>query len=125
MFKTGVKPAWEDEVNANGSQYKFDIFKQIPVERVQAVWQQCIFDMVTGNMPHIIDGVAGVRLVQKVKNQSLSNFRIELWMTKRDESNPIVKALKQYLVDELISGNFGESAKNISIRYDAKDLGSH
>ena len=81
--------------------------------------------MVTGNMPHIIDGVAGVRLVQKVKNQSLSNFRIELWMTKRDESNPIVKALKQYLADELISGNFGESAKNISIRYDAKDLGSH
>lgn len=56
-----------------------------------------VFDMVLGNMPHIKNGVAGVRINQRSKNFSFINFRLEIWMTVDDEQCKIVQDIKQYL----------------------------
>lgn len=37
---------------------------------LQALWETMVFDLVTGRCPHIEDGIAGVRLVQKSKMQN-------------------------------------------------------
>lgn len=63
MFKENIIPAWEDPVNKEGSEYRIDINKHVPDDVVQDIWNTLIFDMILGKMPHIIDGIAGVRLV--------------------------------------------------------------
>ena len=67
MFKHGIKPAWEDEINHKGGEWRFDLQYLSDPEALQKVWEIMIFDMVTGNAPYIEEGIAGVRLVQKSK----------------------------------------------------------
>ena len=67
MFKTGIKPAWEDEANKKGAEFRVEI-RNHSTETLQNVWERVVFDMVTGNMPHCKEGVAGVRINQKQKN---------------------------------------------------------
>ena len=64
MFKTGILPAWEDEVNAKGSDFRLEL-KNLSAETMQAGWERLIFDMVTGNFPHVKEGISGVRFVQR------------------------------------------------------------
>ena len=67
MFKTGISPMWEDDANKKGGEWRLEI-KQHTTENLQKIWERLVFDMITGNMPHCKEGVAGVRLNQKQKN---------------------------------------------------------
>lgn len=118
MFKTGIKPAWEDKVNQNGSEFRLDLNRTMSSEKIQETWHQLVFDMVSGHMPHVKDGVAGLRLVQKAKNQTFSNFRIELWMTQGDEESQVVKDLKSYLESCIIVNILQNSAETLQIRFE-------
>ena len=62
MFKTGIKPAWEDELNKNGSEFRVDLGFMKDPEKIQLIWETLIFDIVTGNMPRVSSDVAGVKL---------------------------------------------------------------
>ena len=64
LFKDGIKPMWEDEANKKGGEWRIEI-KQHTTENLQKIWERVIFDMITGNMPHCKEAVAGVRLNQK------------------------------------------------------------
>lgn len=80
MFKTGIKPEWEDPKNAEGSEFRVELanFKDGPV--LQSVWETLVFDMCIGKCPHIVDGIAGVRLNQKLVGNTLKGYRIEVWL---------------------------------------------
>ena len=62
MFKTGIKRAWEDELNKNGSEFRIDLSYMKDPEKVQSIWEALVFDIVTGNMPNVEKQVAGVKL---------------------------------------------------------------
>jgi len=109
MFKTGIKPAWEDEMNKAGSEFKIDLGYMKDPEKVQEIWDTFIFDIVTGNMPNVAKHVAGVRLNQKAKNNALNSFRFELWLLSDDEKCKENDEIKKYLETRII----GELLKDI------------
>ena len=102
LFKTGVIPMWEDEKNKNGSEFRVDLHKTTSPSEMDAIWKTLVEDLVTGTMPAVNETVVGVRLVQKQKNFQFMNFRIELWLTNKDEHSEPSKKLKAYL-EELSS----------------------
>ena len=118
MFKHGIKPAWEDEINHKGGEWRFDLQYLSDPEALQKVWEVMIFDMVTGNAPYIEEGIAGVRLVQKSKQGALLNFRVEIWVTGGEESSDVNQAIKTY-VDERLKGEFlkDSQAKDAPVKW--------
>jgi hypothetical protein len=76
--------------------------------------------MLLGNMPHIKESVAGVRLVVKAKNQIFSNFRFELWMTKKDEKSAVLKDLKKYIEQKIITDILSHVQENTTIRFEPR-----
>ena len=97
MFQTGIKPQWEDPKNEKGGEFKFDMvgFKQD--EELQNLWESSIFDLITGNFPHADDGIAGVRLVQKVRQGQLNMYRVEVWCLNGEENCEINQKIKEYI----------------------------
>ena len=118
MFKSGVTPAWEDPVNEKGSEFRVEL-KNVSGDSVQDLWQRAIFDMVTGRMPHIKDGVAGFRLVQRQKSMTFTNYRVEVWMTVEDEKSAIVEDIKKYIEDELIK-KLGDGSNYIQAKFESR-----
>lgn len=102
MFKAGVKPEWEDPMNIAGSEFRIEVKMYNSNDTVQQIWQKVVIDMVLGNMPHIKDGIAGVRINQRHKNFSFINFRLEVWMMVEDDQSDIVKDIRKYLEEQII-----------------------
>ena len=63
MFRHGIKPAWEDEQNAKGSELKVDFGILRDIELLQKIWEKVIFDIITGNAPMVEEAILGARLV--------------------------------------------------------------
>ena len=83
------------------------------------LWETLVFDFITGNCPCIAseqNSVTGVRLVQKVKNNNLITFRIEIWMDSDKEENPEVAKVKEYMNKEIKE----EALKDVKFPGDAK-----
>lgn len=112
MFKTGIKPAWEDEMNKNGSEFRIDLGYMKDPEKVQIIWETLVFDIVTGNMPHIEKHVAGVKLNQKTKGNTLNSFRFELWLLSDQEKCAENEEIKRYLETRII----GELLKDTNVK---------
>lgn len=66
MFKNGVKPAWEDPVNAEAGEFRIDIGQMRDNDLLTKIWETLVFDLVTGHAPCVKD-VAGVCLIQKAQ----------------------------------------------------------
>lgn len=102
MFKYGVKPAWEDEVNAKGSEFKVDMGQMRDTEIIQKIWEKVIFDIVTGHCPKVEEAIVGARLVQKAKNGSINSFRLELWLHGDQEKSEENEQVREYLEKDII-----------------------
>ena len=102
MFLHGVKPAWEDPVNAKGSEFKVDLGQLRENDKVQEIWEKVVFDIVSGNLPQVKEGVVGVRLVQKAKGGALSSFRLELWLSGDEEKSAANEEIRKYLETQII-----------------------
>ena len=71
MFRTGIMPKWEDEVNIKGGEFKVDLSGIRDPQSLQKIWEMLVFGCITGNIPKVKEGIAGVRFIQKVKNNAL------------------------------------------------------
>ena len=79
--------------------------------------------MVLGNMPHIKDGIAGAKINQRQKQFSFINFRLEIWMTTKDEESDIVKDIRKYLEEDLIDDVLKDQRHNVQVKFESrKDL---
>ena len=67
MFRFGIKPEWEDDVNKKGGEFKVEFSNLKDETLLNALWETLVFDLVTGKCPKVEEGIAGVRLVQKSK----------------------------------------------------------
>ena len=94
LFLDNVIPAWEDEVNAQGGEFRID-FKASSLELVQTFWETLIFDVVTSQFPES-DMLAGVRLLDKSRNDQ-GSFRIEIWTKFDDAKSDMGQAQHAYL----------------------------
>lgn len=50
LFKTGIKPAWEDPVNAMGGD--FSVKTKCSKEDIIPLWEGIILEAISGNFPH-------------------------------------------------------------------------
>ena len=102
MFLHGVMPAWEDPVNAKGSEFKVDLGQLRDADIIQNIWEKMVFDIIAGNIPKVDEAVVGVRLVQKAKGNCLSSFRLEVWLSGDEEKSANNEAIKKFLEDIII-----------------------
>ena len=100
MFKTGVKPEWEDKTNKAG--FRIDLSGFRDSETLQNLWERLVFDLITGNNPQTEKGISGIRLVQKNKGNVLNYFRVELWVTDGNEKSEQNQEVHKYLTEKIL-----------------------
>ena len=101
MFKHGIKPAFEDK--RNKAELRLDLGNIKDIDTLQLIWETLVHDMISGNCPGVTDneteGVSGVRLVQKAKNNSINGYRLEVWLLSDQSENAVTKQITAYLED--------------------------
>jgi hypothetical protein len=80
LFENGVCPAWEDQINAKGSDFSFR--KQMDEHLIKDIWKKLVFSLVGETIPQS-EEVVGVRIVDKNKN-----FKCEIWVRFNTEEFP-------------------------------------
>lgn len=120
MFRAGIKPEWEDPQNVAGSEFRIEIKCFNNNDLIQQVWQKTVFDLVLGNIPHVNEAIAGIRINQRQKGFSFINFRMEVWMTTCDEKSPMLQDIKKYL-EETIIDDILKDQNNAQCKFDARD----
>lgn len=104
MFKTGIRPEWEDPVNQKGSEYRIELSNFKDDALLQKLWETMVFDLVVGKCPCIEEGIAGIRLVQKSKQGNLQGYRAEIWLMDGAENSESNIKIKKY-IDDRIKGD--------------------
>eukprot|EP00117_Sycon_ciliatum_P004810 scpid105193/ scgid9022/ Eukaryotic translation initiation factor 4E-2; Protein LOSS OF SUSCEPTIBILITY TO POTYVIRUS 1; eIF(iso)4E; eIF-(iso)4F 25 kDa subunit; eIF-(iso)4F p28 subunit; eIF4Eiso protein; mRNA cap-binding protein len=94
FFRKGIKPAWEDERNANGGD--FTIKFTIPLEEsIDAIWEEMVFALVGESFPSP-DKICGIRYLIKAKNHQI---KVELWISDPQPRNDASPEAKQSFED--------------------------
>lgn len=85
IFKDGIKPMWEDPLNAKGGHFEYKLGKNITGEQIDEYWNNLVLGLIGGNLE---EGgiVTGVRLVDKLNTgRGGGCIRIEVWFTNYDD----------------------------------------
>merc|ERR1719221_1301659 len=95
IFKQGVRPEWEDKINATGGHFQVQLNpKQYGGGQIDEYWNNIVLGMIGGTVDPY-DMITGVRLVDKLQGSKAAGvIRIELWFAKFDEQ-PKVKELEK------------------------------
>ena len=98
LFKHPILPQFEDK--RNKAELRLDLGHIKDVESLQLIWETLVLDMVTGNCPGVTDnedeGVSGIRLVQKARDDRVNGYRVEIWLLSGDEQNQCTQEIKKY-----------------------------
>lgn len=95
IFQSGIKPMWEDPVNASGSELRCVLSNNLTYELYNSIWEEIVGDLVTKKIPHAED-IAGIRIFDRSRSGDLS-IRLDIWLKIQDEQNEKIKAIKSYL----------------------------
>ena len=72
LFKTGIIPAWEDQMNKHGGEFSTKVNSD--EKSTKGVWNALVLDLVTDNFPGN-DRVCGIRVLDKGKQ-----IKLEVWV---------------------------------------------
>merc|ERR1712166_48255 len=76
IFREGIKPEWEDPVNADGGEL---LFRGSDLEMVDKMWYELFLSMVGEVMPQG-ELLVGARVIDK-SGKGKNEYRIELWFS--------------------------------------------
>lgn len=85
VFREGIKPEWEDPVNARGGHFQVHLKGQLGGSLVDEIWNSVVLAMVGGAIEPA-DLVTGVRIVDKLGQKIKPGIRLEFWFSEMDES---------------------------------------
>lgn len=102
FFKKGIKPTWEDPLNAAGSE--LTAIRAFNLEVLDVLWENLIFGLI-GEVIEDSDDICGVRVVDQMKKAKVS-YKLEIWLKTQDEV--VCSKIRSRLGDILMEG---ESAK--------------
>jgi hypothetical protein len=80
VFEEGILPAWEDPVNAKGSDFNFR--KQMDESTLRKNWKKLVFSLIGETFPASED-VVGVRIVDKGRH-----IKCEIWVKYDSDAFP-------------------------------------
>ena len=119
MFKHGIKPAFEDK--RNKAELRLDLGNIKDIDPLQLIWETLVHDMISGNCQGVTDnlteGVSGIRLVQKAKNNSINGYRLEIWLLSDQSENPVTKQITAYLEDYIINDICSARLKDSTVQF--------
>merc|ERR550532_1520695 len=84
VFREGIKPEWEDEVNAGGGHFQFQLKPGLGGGSVDEYWNNIVLGMIGGTIEPA-EMITGIRLVDKL-NQAKSAIRIEVWFSNYQDT---------------------------------------
>mmetsp|Transcript_57857 Transcript_57857/g.161486 ORF Transcript_57857/g.161486 Transcript_57857/m.161486 type:complete len:235 (-) Transcript_57857:121-825(-) len=88
MFREGIKPEWEDEKNASGGHFQFQLKPTLSGGTIDEYWNNIVLGMIGGTIEPA-EMITGVRLVDKL-NQARNPFiRIEVWFTNFEDAERV------------------------------------
>lgn len=94
IFRDGVRPMWEDTLNANGGHFQFQLKPSTGGGQVDEYWNNLVLGMI-GATIEPANMITGIRLVDKLSGPRAANvIRLEVWFTNYDDT-AAVQALKK------------------------------
>ena len=113
MFKKGVEPTWEDEINEQGGDFSVQFSKTNGIEAVQKIWEELVFQVATRQFSNI-DHVTGVRILDKCRDaepEPLENYRIEVWVNFSNNDSEQGKEIQKHILENFCSMMPGKETK--------------
>ena len=109
LFKTGIRPEWEDKMNANGGLFVFKLKQDH--EKLHELWTQLVCNIVIGAFPNS-ENINGIRFLEKHQNA-----KFEIWTSYHEKDGAEHKALEKKVTD-VVGAIMGIDAPSI-------DFGKH
>ena len=101
LFKTGVKPTWEDAKNKHGGDFRIEVSQRDPA-LLQQVFEKIVFGFVTGSIPSVEKNITGLCIVCKSKWNQFTLFRVEIWVEDGNQNSEQNTQLSKYLDEQII-----------------------
>lgn len=108
IFREGIRPEWEDKLNATGGHFQFQLKPEIGAGQLDEYWNNLVLGVI-GSTIVPVSMITGIRLVDKLSRGGV--LRIEVWYHTRDDTQA-VSALKQN-VEKCMSKRFDGSAGKV------------
>merc|ERR1719277_1607864 len=94
IFRDGVRPEWEDEANASGGHFQFQLKPVLGGGQIDEYWNNLVLGMIGATIKPA-DMITGVRLVDKLSGARASDvIRIEVWFTRIDDVEAVRRLKK-------------------------------
>jgi len=113
IFKEGVKPEWEDPLNASGGHFQVQLKPNVGGAQIDEYWNNIVLGMVGGTIDPY-DMITGVRLVDKLAGAKAAGIlRIELWFARYDDTNAVtlLKKNMEKCICQKLDGSPGTAVK--------------
>lgn len=90
LFRDGIKPEWEDAVNASGGHFQFQLKATLGGGSIDEYWNNIVLGMIGGTIEPS-DMITGVRLVDKLNQTraAATAIRIEVWFSNFDDTEKV------------------------------------
>mmetsp|Transcript_113727 Transcript_113727/g.223058 ORF Transcript_113727/g.223058 Transcript_113727/m.223058 type:complete len:126 (+) Transcript_113727:3-380(+) len=89
IFRDGVRPEWEDKLNATGGHFQFQLKPSTGGGQIDEYWNNLVLGLV-GAAIEPANMITGVRLVDKLSGPRAANaIRLEVWFTNYDDTQAV------------------------------------
>ena len=85
VFREGVEPKWEDEMNENGGEWYFR--RGMNLDKLDDYWEQIVLGMIGETLDPGTEEICGVRIVDKSRGDR-KIYRLELWFRNAPKGQP-------------------------------------
>jgi translation initiation factor 4E len=94
IFKTGIRPEWEDPKNLNGGE--LNVRKSMNPTQLDQYWEELLMSVI-GETLDPTDVITGVRIVDKSAKGKVI-YRLEIWFDANQERDPqVIDAIRENL----------------------------
>ncbi|CAK9028681.1 unnamed protein product [Durusdinium trenchii] len=88
LFKDGIRPEWEDAVNATGGHFTYQLKAALGGGLIDEIWNNTVLSLIGGSVVNA-DMVTGVRLVDKLQHKRTPHVRIEVWFSNMSNTEKV------------------------------------
>jgi len=89
IFRDGVRPEWEDKMNASGGHFQYQLKPSISGGQIDEYWNNLVLGLI-GAAIEPANMITGVRLVDKLSGPRAANaIRLEVWFSNYDDTQAV------------------------------------
>jgi len=114
VFRTGVKPQWEDPHNKDGGHFQLQLKPQLGGGMLDDLWNKIVLGMIGGCIEPA-EMVTGVRLVDKLGQDKRPTIRIEVWFNDMSDNDRVVQLRHSF--EKVLRMNSDGSEKQVTWGY--------